>query len=453
MTKGMKIRRVAAVAFVVFSIFLILQSLSIHPTFAASPVYVASWDGTIDAGSQDFLASSISDARSIGASTFILVLDTFGGNGNNMDNMISAISNYQTEGNIFITLVAPTATHAFSAGAFIAEASNKIYMVNGTVIGSATPVLPPLSDPTELQKDINAFSTYMETLASTHGRNGPAAKLMVTEGVSYSSTNATAIHVIDNSTQFGSSLTLRQALALIPGASPGSFAVSDASSIDIHTPGIRSAAIEILSDPTLDAILFLLGVAAILIDLFHPTLVLTAIGATALILSLFGLGLFGVSLVSLVLMLIGALFIFLEVKVHHGVAALIGIAIFIVGFLLIFRLPPAPPIQGQPTGLLAPVSLITYALLGFLGGGVVVGSIYLYRVRETLMHRPPAINPKSIIGKEGFLTTDLKAGEFATANISSEDFTVTSTSDIPRGTRVIVKDVQGLKLVVEKKEG
>ncbi len=446
----------ASAVVVALSIFLVLQSLAIHPSFAAPPVYVASWDGTIDAGAQDFVTSSISDARSIGATTFILVLNTFGGYGNNLDNIISAMSNYQTEGNsTFITLVAPTATHAFSAGAFIAEASNHIYMVNGTVIGSATPVLPPLSDPTELRKDIDAFSTYMAALASSHGRGrgAAAAAAMVTDGVSYNSTYAAALGVIDNSTQFGSSLTVRQALALIPGNSPGTFAVADAPNIEIHTPGIRSAAIEILSDPNLDAILFLLGVAAILIDLFHPTLILTAIGATALILSLFGLGLFGVSLVSLVLMLIGALFIFLEVKVHHGVAALIGVAIFIVGFLLIFRLPPAPPIQGQPTGLLAPIGLITYALLGLLGGGVVLGSIYLYRVRETLMHRPPVINPKSIIGKEGFLTTDLKAGEFATANISSEDFTVTSASDIPRGTRVIVKDVQGLKLVVEKKEG
>lgn len=439
----LKPTRVASTIVVVLSIFLVLQSLAIHPSVAASPVYVASWDGTIDAGSQDFLASSISDARSIGATTFILVLNTFGGNGNNMDNMISTISNYQADGNTFITLVAPTDTHAFSAGAFIAEASNKIYMVGGTVIGSATPVLPPLSDPTELRKDIAGFSTYMQTITKHWGRNDTATAAMVTNGTSYTDADAARLHVIDG-TLAGPSV--RKALAQLPAP----YAITDPN-IEIHPPGIRSAAIEILSDPTLDAILFLLGVAAILIDLFHPTLILTAVGATALILSLFGLGLFGVSLVSLVLMLMGALFIFLEVKIHHGVAALIGVAIFIVGFLLIFRLPPAPPIQGQPTGLLAPIGLATYLLLGFLGGGVVLGSLYLYRVRETLMHRPPVINPKSIIGKEGFLTTDLKAGDVATANINAEDFTVTSTSDIPKGTLVIVKDVQGLKLVVEKK--
>ncbi|TMI29765.1 nodulation protein NfeD [Candidatus Bathyarchaeota archaeon] len=442
--RGSKTREVTGLIILVLAIFLVLQSFPTYLAVAASQVYVASWDGPIDPGAQDFVASSISDARSIGATTFILVLNTFGGSGNNMDNIISTISSYQTDGNTVITLVAPTATHAFSAGTFIAEASNKIYMVRGTVIGSATPVLPPFSDPSELRKDIDAFSKYMQTITRYWGRNDTATALMVTNGTSYTDADAARLGVI-NGTLAGPSV--RNALAQLPAP----YTITDPN-IEIHSSGIRSAAIEILSDPTLAAVLFLLGVAAILIDLFHPTLVLTVIGGTALVLSLFGLGLFGVSLVSLVLMLVGALFIFLEVKIHHGVSALIGVAIFIVGFLLIFRLPPSPPIQGQPTGLLAPIAFITYVLLGLLSGGVVLGSLYLYKVRETLMHQPLAINPKSIIGKEGFLTTDLKAGGFATANISAEDYTVTSTSDVPKGTRVVVIDVQGLKLIVERKK-
>lgn len=79
-----------------------------------------------------------------------------------------------------------------------------------------------------------------------------------------------------------------------------------------------------------------------------------------------------------------------------------------------------------------------------------MGSIYLYRVRETLMRKPPAQNPKAIIGKQGRLTSDLKAGAVATANIGSEDYSVTGQSDLPLGTLIVVKDVQKLHLVVEK---
>jgi membrane-bound serine protease (ClpP class) len=434
-------------SFLALTLFLVSQSVMAERAAAASGYYVASLNAGIDAGAQDFVTSSLSDAKSSGDSVFILVLNTFGGNGNNMDNIIQAISNYETAGNTFITLVAPAQTHAFSAGAFIAEASTKIYMVNQTVIGSATPVLPPLSDPTELRKDISGFSEYMKAITDGWNRNGTAAAQMVTNGTSYTNTEATNLHVI-NGTLPGSSLSVRDALAALPAP----YTVQDAQNIQIHEPGIRATAIAVLSDPNLDSVLFLLGVFAILIDLFHPTLILSAIGATALALALVGLGVFGASLVSIVLMLVGALFIFLEIKIHHGLSALIGVAIFIIGFILIFRLPPAPPVSNQPTGTFVPIGAITYVILGIVGGGVVLGSLYLYKVREALMHRPPTINPKAIIGKQGQMKTDLKAGEVATAIIGAEEWTVTSTQDISQGTRVLVKDMQGLKLVVEKME-
>src|SRR6266581_3450579 len=433
------LRRAVVFAFFALTLLLFSQSLIPQKAAAASNFYVASLNADIDAGTQDFVTSSIGDARSSGANTFVLVLNTFGGNGNNMDNIIQAISNYETAGNIFITLVAPAQTHAFSAGAFIAEASDKIYMVNQTVIGSATPVLPPLSDPTELRKDIAGFSEYMKAITEGFGRNGTAAAQMVINGTSYTNTEATNLHVVDG-TLTGTSLSLRDALAALP--SP--YTVPDAQNIQIHEAGIRATTISVLSDPNLDSVLFLLGVFAILIDLFHPTLILSAIGATALALALVGLGVFGASLISIVLMLIGALFIFLEIKIHHGLSAVIGVVIFIIGFILIFRLPPSPPVANQPTGSFVPVGAITYAILGFIGGGVVLGSMYLYRVRETLMHRPPTINPKAIIGKEGRLNTDLKTGELATALIGAEEWTVTSSQDMPKGTIVIVKDLNGL---------
>ena len=221
----------------------------------------------------------------------------------------------------------------------------------------------------------------------------------------------------------------------------------------IHTPGTRSIFLSIISDPNLDSVLFLAGVFAILADLYHPTLIFTVIGGALVALALLGLGVFGAPLVSIILMMIGAIFIFLELKIHHGVAAIAGVIIFIVGFLLIFSLPssaPAPP--GAPSGTFFQATVLTYTVLGLVGGGGVLGSIYLYRVREAMMHRPPSQNPKAIIGKQGRLTSDLSAGATATANIGSEDYTVTGAEDLPRGSQVRVKDVQGLRLVVEKVE-
>src|SRR5712692_8085368 len=162
--------------------------------------YVASMNMSIDPGAQDFLASAIGDAEAACANHFVFVMNTFGGSGANMDNMISAISSYQATGGTFITLIAPSGSHAFSAGAYIAEASNKVYMTPGTAIGSATPIvynIPTGEENTTLTKDINGFTSYMQALASRFSRNATAAGLMVTKGVSFTAEDAARLRVID----------------------------------------------------------------------------------------------------------------------------------------------------------------------------------------------------------------------------------------------------------------
>lgn len=429
------------------ALFFVIQASQSHEVHAQSSFYVASLNQDIDPGAQDFVTSSINDATSSGYHNFILILNTNGGDGADMENIISAISNYEGAGNKFYTLIAPASAHAFSAGSYIAEASTNITMVPGTVIGSATPIvsgIPTGEENTTLTKDINAFKTYMITLTKDNHRNYNATALMVTNGVSYdcgtvNSCTALQQGVIDkvlpaNNTQ--------QALTLM-----------GAGDAPIHSPGSRSLFLSVISDPNLDSILFLAGTFAILADLYHPTLIFTVIGAALIALALLGLGVFGAPIVSIVLMMVGAIFIFLELKIHHGIAAIAGVIIFIVGFLLIFSLPSsAPAPAGAPSGTFVQAGVLTYTVLGLVGGGGVLGSIYLYRVRETLMRKPPAQNPKAIIGKQGRLTSDLKSGEVATANIGAEDYTVTGTTDLPRGSEVRVKDVQGLRLIVEKVE-
>ena len=439
--------RIALFLLVLF-VFLSVQASLPQKAHAQSIVYVASLDQNIDPGAEDFVVSSINDATSSGTHNFILILNTNGGSGANMENIISAISAYEAAGNRFTTLIAPKSAHAFSAGAYIAEASTNITMVTNTVIGSGTPIvsgIPTGEENTTLTKDINAFTQYMISITPAY-RNSTATGEMVTRGKSYScqtyaSCYAKQQHVVDTVLNVSST---QDALAAI-----------GAGSAEIHTPGTRSIFLSIISDPNLDSILFLAGVFAILADLYHPTIIFTVVGATAIALALLGLGVFGAPIVSIILMMIGAIFIFLELKTHHGVSAIAGVIIFIVGFLLIFSLPtstPAPASAPSGSGTFIQIGVLTYTILGIVGGGGVLGSIYLYRVRETLMHRPPAQNPKAIIGKVGRLTSDLKAGEVATANIGAEDFTVTGSTDLPSGTRVRVKDLQGLRLIVERAE-
>src|SRR5438093_10508906 len=93
---------------VLVCIFLTVQASLPPKAHAQSNVYVASLDQYIDPGAEDFVVSSINDATSAGIHNFILILNPNGGSGTNMENIISAISDYEYSGNNnFTTLIAP----------------------------------------------------------------------------------------------------------------------------------------------------------------------------------------------------------------------------------------------------------------------------------------------------------------------------------------------------------
>ena len=405
--------------------------------------YVASLNADIDPGTADFMATTVSNAESVCAANIVFVLTTNGGDGASMESMIGSIASYQQWGGNFTTLVAPQGAYAFSAGSYIAEASNKIFMEPGTTIGSATPIvsgIPTGEENSTMTKDINAFASYMETLTSSNGRNETATGLMVTHGVSYPYDKALEYHVIDG---IINSTTLQGALTYlgVPASAP------------INTPGVRSTLISILSNPNVSSLLFLVGVFAVLADLYHPTLILSVAGIVVIAAALFGLGVFGASPLAILLMVIGVAFIFLEVKTQHGISAIVGVGVFIFGFLLIFQMPPASAANPNlPAASFSGIPTITYALLVALGATIVIGSLYLRSMREAMQRRPKVNEPSALIGRIGVMESDFSPGAKGVANIASEEWTVDSVQELRKGDAVRVKGVQGATLIVEKVE-
>ncbi len=405
---------------------------------ADSGYYVASLNSDIDPGAADFLSAAVSNAESACAGHIIFVLVTNGGDGGSMESMVDSIAGYRGWGGTFVTLIAPTGAHAFSAGSYIAEASDKVYMVPGTTIGAATPIvygIPTGQENTTLRKDISAFTSYMQALTSSNGRNETATGLMVTQGASYTNVMALRYHVIDGVINASS----------IPAAL---VALGAPSSSPIHTPDIRSTFISILSNPNVSSLLFLIGVFAVLADIYHPTLVLSIVGVVVIALALFGLGTFGASPLAVFLMITGAAFIFLEVKIQHGVSAVIGVIIFVVGFLLIFQFPPASP--SLPGVNFSGIPEISYALIAALGVAIVIASIYLRSIREALKNRPKVNDPRMALGRVGKMETDLAPGGKGVALVGAEQWSVTSSQELRKGDTIKVKEVNGLELVVEK---
>src|SRR5438445_11076442 len=90
------------------ALILTVQASLPEKAHAPSNVYVASLDQNLDSGAEDFVVSSINDASSSGIHNVILILNTNGGSRTNMENNISAISNYEgVSDNKLTALVAP----------------------------------------------------------------------------------------------------------------------------------------------------------------------------------------------------------------------------------------------------------------------------------------------------------------------------------------------------------
>jgi membrane-bound serine protease (ClpP class) len=397
-------------------------------------------DMDIDPGAESFLKSAISDAQSQGTSTFVLILNTNGGNGVNMENMVSAIQSFASSNHTFITFVGPAGQHAFSAGAYIAEASTKIYMTKGTAIGSATPIITGI--PSEelnstLRKDTDAFATYMESLAAFNHRNATAAGLMVTQGVSYTPEQATTLGVINGEIN-GTSVQQGLSQLGIPASTP------------IHTIDARSALLSILSDPTIASLLFLVGTFSILVDLYHPTIVLTVVGAVLIALAIYGLGSIGASALAISLMVIAAAFIFVELKTHHGIFASIGVVVFALGFFLVFEAPPPSSPGSPPSGNFYQFGALQIGLVSGLGALVVLGSVFLYRYRTRVLGGQPLVGTSHLIGNIGIVRTRALPGEKGVALVSSEDWSVVSDQKLEPGDKVKVIGADGVVLKVEK---
>jgi membrane-bound serine protease (ClpP class) len=431
---------------IAFAVPLVVSHAQSQACSSKSGYYVASLNADIDPGTADFMASTVSNAESLCAGHLVFVLVTNGGDGASMESMISSIEGYQQWGGNFSTVVAPQGSYAFSAGSYIAEASSDIYMEPGTTIGSATPIvsgIPTGEENSTMTKDINAFASYMMTLTQSNGRNENASALMVTHGVSYPDDLALKDGVINGVIN---STTVQGALSYlgVPASTP------------INTPGVRSSLISVLSNPNVSGLLFLLGVFAVLADIYHPTIILSVVGVAIIAAALFGLGVFGASPLAVILMIIGAAFIFLEVKTAHGISATVGVVIFIVGFLLVFQFPSAAssapaPVQQQPATFSGATD-ITYGLIVALGAAIVLASIYLRSIRDALRKRPRVNEPTVLIGKEGRMESDLKAGGRGVAMVASEEWSATSAQDLYRGDTIRVKGVAGQTLTVEKVE-
>jgi membrane-bound serine protease (ClpP class) len=366
----------------------------------------------VDAGSADYFQRAAQQAIAANED-LVVVMNTPGGLLGNLVHIIDYTQEVQNHGLAVYTYV-PPAAFAASAGSYIALASNAIYMGNGSVIGPSTPYIIG-GDPSQIQHVQNFATGLMRSLAEAHGYNVAAAVDMAQNNTAYTGMEAARIGLVT-----GMADTLDGFLTKV-GLSGGSL-------ITYNEP-LYDQFLSFLSDPTVDGLFILVGMIALVLDLFHRTLFVTVVAVIMIALGFLGAGVIGAQPVAILVLLIAAALIFIEVKAGHGLFALTGISLGLFGTYLL-----AYGVQWSPS----PFGAGQYAILGVVAGLMAVAFIYLSRIRRILMRQPKLIDPGLIVNKTGRAATDIGPGQEGVANVGAEDWTAVSDEPIERGAWVQV---------------
>jgi len=416
----------AALLFLVASSFFVSSAVAITQTKSSGsgPVIIANFNVPVDPGSSTFMARVVSTAQSQKAVAIVIEMNTPGGYLSDMLDIITSITDANASGIPTYTFIVPNGLGA-SAGSYIAMATNSILMGPGSEIGPSTPIVVG-GTALEQNHTEDAMIETMESLATDWGRNVTAVFNMVYADQAFSTSQAVAFNVVD-----GTANSLSDALSIWGLSGNPQVTLSE---------NLYEQLLSALSNTTLDGILFIIGIIAVVIDFFHPTILLTILGVIAIVAGLVGAEVVGASILGIVILVVAAGLIIAELKLGHGFALVGGVVLGAVGiYLLSFNLPYSP----SPFGDIAIIELTLLVVFGALVG------FYLRWVIGPIRRRSKLTGPEYMIGKMGVATTDLKPkGE---VRVAGENWRAESLSgDIGQGEKVNVKALKGLVVMVER---
>ena len=424
-------------------------AMAAAPTDAQSGrvVYRVPVSGVIELGLAPFIERSIKDAERAGALAVILDMDTPGGRVDAAERIADAIADAEIPVYTYVN------RRAFSAGALIALATNRIYMRPGSVIGAATPV--DGSGTKASEKIVSAMRSEMRALAEARGLDPTVAEAMVDESIEIAGVVAEGKLL---------TLTTEEAIAVGYAEQVDDLAalleIVGASGAEVIETSVNWAEriVRLLSHPVISPFLLSLGFLGLLIEIKTPGLGLA--GAAGLLsLSLF----FGSHLI---IGLAGME----ELLIIGAGAVLVAVEIFVIpGFGLFGVLGGAGILGGLYMSLVGDATLTadlttagwilstTVAIILVTGWAILKRlpqSDRLFRSRIFLASSTDrdsgfesALSRPDLVGSEGVAITDLRPS--GTGLFEDERLDVVSESEwIEEGTPIRVVSSEGYRHVV-----
>lgn len=386
--------------------------------------------------SAEFVVRGIKSANDSHADAVLLELNTPGGLEGSMRDIISAILNSRAP---VITYVAPSGASAASAGFFVLEAGDLAVMAPGTNSGAAHPVVLGGADigKTMEAKIENDAAAYMRSIAGKRGRNLTLAEDAVRKSSSYSDKEALDGKLIDAVLSTPSDIFEKYDGKTIKrfNDTTTTLRLKNAEIVSFDMPTLEKF-FAWVADPNIAFILGAIGLACLYIEFTHPGLVAPGVvGAAALVLAMYAFNLLPINSMGVLLILVGVGLLALEVKVmSHGVLAAGGILALVLGALILVNSPwPQARIH------------LSTALSVALPLGVIM--VVMLRYVIAAKRRKATTGEAGMVDSVGVAKTDLDP--LGKVLVHGELWDARARQPIAKGTRVRVREVEGLTLVVE----
>ncbi|MDQ7816809.1 MAG: NfeD family protein [Melioribacteraceae bacterium] len=417
---------------------------------AQEKVYYANIEGDIDLGLAPYIRRVVNEAETNFASAIIFRINTFGGRVDAATQIKDAILNSKIRTIAFID------KRAISAGALIALSCEKIVMVPGASMGASTVV-----DQTG-QKQSEKYQSYMRSemraTAEKNGRRTDIAQGMVDETIIIPDIKDDSTKLVTLTSEEALKYQMADTVLASIEQVKVFFNLQNADIITLDSNWAEDF-VRFVNNPIISSLLIMLGLIGLYTEIKTPGWGLAGTVGVVCLAIFFGTGyiLELASIIEILLFIVGVILIVVEIFVipGFGIFGILGI-IFMVGGLFL--------------GLLADFDIIDWSMISlaiiqlgvtFLFTFIVVFFLLKYLPKTDMWNKlilKAQVISKSgygtklafehLVGVQGVAFTDLRPSGTAIINGNRVDV-VTEGDFIKNGTDIIVKSVEGSKVVVD----
>ena len=416
--------------------FSALLSILLFTAFSQADVLKLVINDTIQAATEERIERALDQAAAEKDDAVLIEINTPGGV---MDAMREIMGKIIASTVPVIIYVTPSGSRAASAGFFILESADVAAMAPGTNTGAAHPVGPFGGDikGTMKEKIEQDATALMRSVVAKRGRNVQVAESAVLQSKSFTDSEALSQKLIDYVAPNEQDL-FRQI-----GSKP--VKRFNGQTVTLNLTGeaergmdetLKEHILSFLMDPDIAFILLAIGALGLYTEFNHPGAVWPGtVGIVFILLAVFALHLLPIRFAAVVLIFASFVLFALEAKfATHGVLAIGGISMLVIGALLLVD-APIPEMR---------VKLATALAVSVPLGGI---TVFLMTVALRARRNKVMTGAEGLIGEVAIAQTPLApAGKVF---VHGEIWDAVATANVPAGEKVIVHEVDGLQLKVD----